>query len=281
MCILQSPDSRSYYYEQANLKYQSENSCVYQAKELTFDRPVCLKILRYQNNGDIALNREVRCQIDLAKKCTNVPVVFDAWHDGNQHEFYIVSQWIPGKTMRDRMETLSALEFLGHMSTISAIMQIMFNDGKSHKDIKPENIMISQIESTPYLIDFNLSLTPPMLGIGTNNYRAPEMSDCGTTIDQRKVDMFSMGVMMYEFFSGICPSRGDHYSLSRYAQNRDCWESFKQPKEINKTIPDKLNDIIVKCMAYSPRDRYRSPKDLKRELDHIFFSTVRNWKRNT
>ena len=187
-------------------------------------------------------------------------------------------QWIPGKTLQTIMNEMPANIFLINIGTLCDILQVFFYEKMSHKDIKPENIMITP-QGSLYLIDFNLTLTSPELGIGTRDYRAPELFMAGTSTDFKKADIFSIGVMLYEFFTGVRPVRNSHYCLDIFNTDQAHWTSFKQPKEINSTIPDELNQLIVKCMALSPNDRYRDPATIKRELKNCR-SKLTNWRKN-
>jgi serine/threonine-protein kinase len=223
------------------------------------------------------LQREIAVQCKIGGDCANIPTFIDAWYSSQQEELYIVMQWIPGKTMRNFMDTMVSTVFLQNMIIMCDVLQVFSSQGMSHKDIKPENIMITP-QGTLYLIDFNLSLTEQVLGIGTENYRAPEMVMPGTGTNLLQADIFSIGVMLYEFFTGECPMLNTHYFLNIFHADQTRWTDFKRPKEINDTIPDSLDELIVKCMAYSPRSRYNNPAQLKRALIECK-KTLRNWKK--
>ena len=83
---------------------------------------------------------------------------------------------------------------------------------------------------------------------------------------REKVDMFSIGVMLYEFFTGSVPVRGIDYASSAMSTTQ-VWRRFIEPKDKNPDIPPVINAIVVKCMKLDPRQRYSRIGDLKRELE--------------
>ena len=164
------------------------------------------------------------------------------------------------------------LTFLQWMIELCNILSAMNKKHLAHKDIKPANIMITDSNEL-FLIDFNISIATPNLIEGTIHYKAPEMSQNSKYQGREKVDMFSIGVMLYEFYTGAVPVKTVDYAKNRSRGSFE-WDIFVEPKTKNPKINDYINEIIVKCMKLDPRMRYRNYSELKNEL----VKAVRNIK---
>ena len=142
-----------------------------------------------------------------------------------------------------------------------------------HRDIKPANILIGPNDVVK-VVDFGLAaaasqtdsrITKSGLLVGTPTYMAPEQIrakkiDCRT-------DIYSMGVMMYELFTGSPPYKGEDHmaTLFQHIEGKAVPAKDKNPK-----IPTSLNDIIMKAMAKKPEDRYQKVEDLEKDLQTLY-----------
>ena len=152
------------------------------------------------------------------------------------------------------------------MKDLCIILESMERTNLYHKDIKPANIMVTK-RGTLYLIDFNISLSVANHEEGTEFYRAPEMESGSKITARNKVDMFAIGVIMYQFYTGHLPKKPEDYAKgSSFGKNKNQWAKFKEPKEYKPDLPEDINAIIVKCMKYSPDDRYRNAAELKGKI---------------
>lgn len=266
----QSP--RRYIYE-ANNNIDTGNSTVFKAIDQELSRTVCIKRVHFdcapnevRTHLEIA-RREVRAMVQVGEATVRVPSIYDTYFDASERNFYIVMQWIKGKTLKERMEVqVSDGQFLQWMITLCSVMSIMEQQRINHKDIKPANIMIDD-KGELFLIDFNISLNAPNLIEGTQYYRAPEMDGRCASPSRNKVDMFAVGIMMYEHFTGSVPLPAvDYASNSRRTVGNSQWTLFVEPKEKNPSIPDNINSIIVKCMKLDPSNRYSNAAELSRAL---------------
>jgi len=248
---------------------ETGNSTIYKAVDIELGRSVCIKQVDIYGNREkevkanlvTALN-EVRAMVRVASVNNRIPQIYSTHFDEEQKKLYIIMQWIEGTTLRDRMNVDKCL-FLKWMEKICDILADMAKFKMSHKDIKPENIMIDKSNDL-YLIDFNISISTPNVFEGTQHYKAPEMDNGSKSPNRDKADMFSLGVIMYEFFTGQLPVKSKHYGKIRRSSEE--WDMFIKPVEINPDIPDKLNEIICKSMSYQIKNRYKSYWELKHEL---------------
>ncbi len=139
--------------------------------------------------------------------------------------------------------------------------------GVVHRDLKPQNIMIDK-EGNARIMDFGIARSLRAKGIkgsgmmiGTPEYMSPEQVD-GKEADQR-VDIYSLGVILYEMVTGQVPFEGDTpFSIGVKQKS----EIPRPPKEINDQIPDDLSRVILKCMEKDKEKRFQNVGELHSEL---------------
>jgi serine/threonine-protein kinase len=144
--------------------------------------------------------------------------------------------------------------------------------GIVHRDLKPANVLIDN-DGLLKVVDFGVAaaqsqsdtqLTKTGYVIGSPKYMAPEQI-LGKKVDER-ADIYSLGVILYEMFTGIPPySRGDHMSVMyQHVQGK-----ARPPIEINKELPRELNDLVMRCMALDKAKRLQTMDDLRTALERF------------
>ena len=153
---------------------------------------------------------------------------------------------------------------------IATGMAVAHQAGIVHRDLKPANVLINN-EGLLKIVDFGVAaaqsqgdtqLTKTGYVIGSPKYMAPEQI-LGKKVDER-ADVYSLGVILYELLTGIPPySRGDHMSVMyQHVQGK-----AKPPIEINKALPQPLNDVVVACMSLDKAKRPQSMDELRVALE--------------
>lgn len=266
---LKFAENHHYRYDEA--VHITPNSELYKAQDISLKRNVALKKAKITGNTppDIEKNceramQEVTTMIQISELTARIPAIYTAHCNKNKGEVFIVMQWIGEETLADKMKQgVSPIVFLRWMQELSLILDSMAVKHFQHKDIKPENIMFNR-NNELYLIDFNISVSAPNRREGTMFYKAPEMDFDSTTSNRDKVDMFSIGVMLYQYFTGKLPCRGIDYDYYNASDRK--WDLFTEPIKIKPDMDSGLNRIIVKLMSYDPKDRYSSYKKLISDL---------------
>lgn len=251
-------------------KIETGSGALYKAQDLSLGRTVAVKQVRIQGNNRFEKQQnvqkalsEVQALVAIKDTDVRVPTVFDTHYDESAGELFIVMEWINGVPLTDKMN-VPAPQFLRWMVDLCFILERMERKRLYHKDIKPANVMISRAGQL-YLIDFNITIAAANLVEGTLHYKAPEMSPGSIYSGRDKADMFAIGVMLYEYFTGAVPVRTVDYARNRQRGPQE-WDQFVQPKEKNPSMPESVNAIVMKCMKLNPNERYGSISQLKQAL---------------
>jgi serine/threonine protein kinase len=250
---------------------------VYKAQDTNLDRFVALKFLP----AHLAASEEDKARfIQEAKAASalnhpNVCTIHDiAEHDG---QLFIVMEFVDGKSLKEKKENLSEKQILDIGIQVAEGLAAAHERGIVHRDIKPENIMIRK-DGIVQIMDFGLAklytsgnasrLTKAGTTMGTIGYMSPEQVQ-GLDVDHR-TDLFSLGVVLYELFSGQSPFKGVHETAIMYEIVHVDPAPIATVKE---GIDPQLDDIILECLEKEKDDRCQSAKELAKDLRKIRKST--------
>ncbi len=239
---------------------------VYKAIDPNIGRVVALKTTRVDVHGDDSADMVKRFQNEAraagALNHPNIVTIYDAGEaDG---VFYIAMEYVPGKTLAQRLlelRTVSADQIVTIGTQICAGLDYAHTKKVVHRDIKPANIMIAP-DGTVKIMDFGIakagaSLTQTGEVLGTPNYMSPEQVK-GKDLDGR-TDLFSTGVILYQMATGERPFNGENVTTIIY---KIIHEAPPAPRELDVSIHPGLSQIIIKCLAKDPDDRYQTGADL-------------------
>lgn len=243
---------------------------VYLAKDIILDRNVAIKILRGDLAGDEKFVRRFQREALSASSLShpNIVEMYDVGEDNGT--YYIVMEYVEGMTLKQMIKkrgNLSLSEAIDIMLQITDGIKEAHDSYIIHRDLKPQNILIKEdgeIKITDFGIAMALNstqLTQTNSVMGSVHYLPPEQaSGKGATI---KSDIYSMGILFYELLTGRLPFKGDNAVEIALKHMKNDIPSIK---EINDSIPQSVENIILKSTAKNPKNRYETAKDMHDDL---------------
>jgi serine/threonine protein kinase len=253
---------------------------VYRGRDTRLGRNVAVKILPPHRFGvgDFAerFRREARAISSLNHP--NICALYDVGEtqDEGQTVSYLVMELLEGETLRDRLAAkLTVRQAIDIAVQIASGLAAAHRKGIVHRDLKPENIFLTR-DGLVKLVDFGLAresadedvtakhLTEPGVVIGTAHYMSPEQVR-GDPLDHRS-DIFSFGVVLYEMLSGEQPFDAES-AVETMAQILH--EDPRPLEDFVGDLPPGAGEIVERCLAKEPDERFTSARDLAFSLDAI------------
>jgi serine/threonine-protein kinase len=245
---------------------------VYKAKDERLNRFVAIKVLKSEYSSDKSFVNKFRGEAQSAAGLShpNIVNVYDVGDDEGLH--YIVMELVEGITLKrfiERKGKLEVKEAVGITIQIAQGMEAAHDNHIIHRDIKPQNIIISR-DGKVKVTDFGIakasnSNTITSNAMGSVHYLSPEQARGGYS--DEKSDIYSLGVTLYEMLSGKVPFAGDN--TVSVAMLHIQGEAIPL-RELEEGIPLSVDKIVQKCMQKRSERRYHSASelivDLKRAL---------------
>jgi len=242
---------------------------------------LALKLIRPEIAADKKTIKRFSSELKFACKVShrNVGRMYHLGEEEGIH--YITMEYIPGESLKDMigmMGQLSPAQAVSIARQVCAGLSEAHRLEIVHRDLKPSNIMIDK-EGNARIMDFGIArslkakgITGAGMMVGTPEYMSPEQVEA-QGVDRRS-DIYSLGVILYEMLTGTVPFKGDT-PLSIVLKHKN--EEPKDPREINSQIPKDLSCVILKCMEKKKEKRYQTVKELLSELNKIeeSFSTLK------
>jgi tetratricopeptide (TPR) repeat protein/predicted Ser/Thr protein kinase len=246
---------------------------VFKAWDPDLERWVALKYLRHDDPELVQrLFREARAQARI-----NHPGVCEVYEVGEEDgRPYIAMQFVDGRLLTDAAHGLPLERKVRLIKQVAEAVQAAHAEGLIHRDLKPGNIMVSETadgELQPYVLDFGIAREQEVPGVtvtgqvlGTPGYLSPEQARGEDGTLDRRSDIFSLGVILYELLSGCLPYDGSSEveMLVALLHGEPIPLRRRMPR-----IPRDLETVVMTCLQDDPDQRYPSARELAEDLDRF------------
>ena len=243
---------------------------VYLADDKILKRTVAVKIMRSSLTGDpvyvTRFHREASAAAALSHK--NIVEIYDVGDE--EDDYYIVMEYVPGQTLKELIRKRGALHFV---EAVDIIRQVVSATAKAHsmgivhRDLKPQNIMVTD-SGVVKIGDFGIAsiqslsqVTQTDTIMGSLHYLAPEIARGEKATSQS--DIYALGIVFYELLRGEVPFNGESPVNIALKHMRD---DIPSVRTFNPSIPQSVENIIIKATAKNIQDRYQYANDMLEDL---------------
>lgn len=245
-------------------------SNVYLAHDMILDRDVAIKVLRYDFSNEEELHRRFQREALSATSLThpNIVNIYDVGEDGDIH--YIVMEYVKGETLKQyiqRNAPISPVKSVSIMRQLTSAIANAHNNHIIHRDIKPQNILLDE-QGNVKITDFGIAMalsatsyTQTNSVLGTVHYLSPEQARGGTAT--KRSDIYALGIVLFELLTGQLPFSGESAVSIALKHLQTETPSIRA---IIPSIPQSLENIVLKATAKDPNNRYRSAEEMEEDL---------------
>ncbi len=253
---------------------------VYLAIDTILNREVAIKVLRGELSKDPVTLLRFQREANAVSKL-NHPNVVDVYDVGEfEGRHYIVMEYIRGRTLKQLILHRGALhkeEAVNIMIQLTSAVQHAHENNIIHRDIKPQNILVKD-DGTVKITDFGIALAHDMVQLtqsdavlGSAHYLAPETTRGEPPTNQ--VDIYALGIVFYELLRGTVPFHGDNPVQIAMKHLR---EEIPSIRDFNPTLPQSIENIIIKATVKNRKFRYQSAKDMLYDLHRCLLPEYAN-----
>lgn len=254
-------------------------SDVYRAKDHKLNRHVAVKVLKqeFSENANFVAKFRSEAQAAAGLMHPNIVNVYDVGEEDSV--YYIVMELVEGITLKKYIEKKARLSFKEAVSIaiqVSMGIEAAHNNHIIHRDIKPQNIIISK-DGKVKVTDFGIAKAATSNTITSNvmgsvHYTSPEQARGGYS--DAKSDIYSLGVTIFEMLTGRVPFNGETTVAIAIKHIQD---EMPSPRDFVPEIPISVEQIVMKCTQKSPDRRYQSAAELIEDLKKSLISPDENF----
>lgn len=259
-------------YQLKRLIGQGGMADVYEAEDMILQRTVAVKIMRSSLTGDpvyvTRFHREASAAAALSHK--NIVEIYDVGDE--KDDYYIVMEYVPGQTLKELIHKRGALHYVEAVDIMKQVVSATakaHSTGIIHRDLKPQNIMVTD-SGVVKIGDFGIAsiqslsqVTQTDTIMGSLHYLAPEIARGEKATAQS--DIYALGIVFYELLRGEVPFNGESPVNIALKHMRDDMPSVRA---FNPSIPQSVENIIIKATAKNIKDRYYSASQMLEDLVH-------------
>lgn len=244
---------------------------VYLARDTILDRDVAIKALRMEYANDEEFIARFRREAHSATSLSH-PNIVSIYDVGEEEDlYYMVMEYVDGMTLKKYIQTNGPVpveKALDVMRQLTLAITHAHDNGIVHRDIKPQNILIhhnGQVKVTDFGIAMALSatsLTQTNSVLGSVHYLSPEQARGGMAT--KKSDIYSLGIVLFEMLTGRLPFSGQSAVSIALKHLQSETPSIKR---WNPTVPQSVENVVLKATAKDPFHRYSQISELADDLE--------------
>jgi beta-lactam-binding protein with PASTA domain/predicted Ser/Thr protein kinase len=245
---------------------------VWLAEDQELGRKVAIKMLHERYANDTQFVERFRREATHAAGLSHPNVVSIYDRGEAEGSYFIVMEYVEGRTLKELLVTRGPCPVpvaISYVRQVLAALRYAHRNGIVHRDIKPHNVLVDH-EGRVKVADFGIAragssqMTEAGSIIGTAQYLSPEQAR-GAPVDQSS-DLYSTGIVLYELLTGDLPFTGEtpvEIAMKHLSQVPP------SPSSIRPEIPRDLDLVVLRALAKEPADRYRSAKEMDRDLELV------------
>ena len=252
---------------------------VYKAEDLNLKRAVALKFLPPNFSADEDVKQRFIHEAQAASALNHTNICSIHAIEEFERQQFIDMEFVEGKTLGALLKgkELSLKELVAIALQIAEGLNAAHKKGIVHRDIKPDNIMVTD-DRLVKIMDFGLAklkgsskLTKTHSTLGTLSYMSPEQAH-GEEVDQRS-DIFSFGAVLYEMITGRPPFRGEHEAAILYSVMNETPEPLARYKS---DVSDGMQRVLDKALAKERDKRYQHVDEMIADLRSVVPEVLSN-----
>jgi serine/threonine-protein kinase len=259
-------------YDLTELLARSGMASIFRAVDRRSGQTVALKVPHMQYESDVAFYERFQREEQIGQKLEH-PNIVRVLASGEKSRMYLVMEFAEGRSLRAILaerKKFPVEEALGIARQIASALVYMHERAVVHRDLKPDNVLVNG-DGQIKLLDFGIAMDEAArrltwaglsTAVGTPDYMAPEQVK-GRRGDAR-TDIYALGTILYEMLTGTVPFvEGNAHAVMRAKVESDP----RSPREVAPELDPKVEEIVLRAIERSPRERYATAKEMLADLE--------------